>query len=191
MWGLSLTLSIIITIIVPVDIVWPLGLVYDRVKVTPFFLVCRLTTIISILITNVFLLYKVVISNRKAKKNNMLGNEEEAKRFQKLVQLLCAQVKPTTSLLLVGSVDVIGNILNSVIFIMIIRVSVAEPNLALYLQHFLFYPTNTALLIFHPLEYALYMKKIRGRLPAVQVVKDCGIAVTAKLSLYVNNTEQH
>lgn len=162
MWGLSLILTITIAIIVPVDIVWTVGPAYHG-SISPFFILCRLTATVCIIVANVFLLYKVVISNRKAKENEKLGNEEEANRFQKLVQLLCAQAKPTTTLLLVGGIDVIGNILLSFINIMIIRV--VEPNVAIYLYHFFFYPLITALLLSHSLTYGLYMKKIRSRLP--------------------------
>ena len=54
---------------------------------------------------------------RKAIENEKLGNEEETKKFVKLIQLLCSQVKPTNTLLLVGGIDVIGNVLITVMFI--------------------------------------------------------------------------
>jgi len=58
-----------------------------------------------------FLQYKVTISYRKARENQKLGSEEEAKRFRKLVQQLQAQTKVTITLLFIGGIDVIANML--------------------------------------------------------------------------------
>ena len=103
------------------------------------------------------------VSNRKAKENERLGNEEEAKKFQKLIQLLRMQMKPTITLLLVGGIDVIGNVLISFMF-GIIRTFSTEPNVSYYLA-FLMHPLFASLSMSHPLVYGFYMKKIRNRLP--------------------------
>jgi len=163
MWGLSAILAIMITIIVPVDIVWPLGLVDWHVTYLPFILLPRLTSAVFILVVNIFLHYKVTISNRKARENQKLGNEEEAKRFRKLVQQFRAQTKATITLLLVGGIDVIANILIPLLYV-VISVSM-EPSNKVYVEHFLLYPLRSFLLLSHPLVYGLYMKKIRRRLP--------------------------
>ena len=162
MWSLSFILTILITIIVPVDIVWPLALINYHTNILPFFMLPRLTSAAFIAAANIFLQYKVIRSNRKAKENKRLGNEEE-KQFQKLVQLLRAQIKPTITLLLVGGIDVLGNIFISVIY-PIIGFSV-QPSMAIYLEQFLMYPMTTSLSVAHPLVYGLYMRKIRDRLP--------------------------
>ena len=107
--------------------------------------------------------YHVTISNRKAKENERLGNEDEVKRFQKLLQLLCTQAKPTVTLLLIGGIDVIGNILIPFLYAAIgISVDLSK---VVYFKHFLMYPLSMSLLLSHPLVYGLYMKKIRRRLP--------------------------
>ena len=67
LWGLSLILTIMITIVVSVDVIWPLALVYYHATVALFFVIPRLTSAILILVVNLFLLYEVVVSNRKAK----------------------------------------------------------------------------------------------------------------------------
>ena len=103
--------------------------------------------------SNIKLLYQ---TEKLKRMNERLGNEEEAKRFQKLVKLLCAQVKPTITLLLVGGIDVIGNVFISFMYAAI-DVSV-EPSKNIYLKQFLMIPLV-------PLVYGLYMKKIRKRLP--------------------------
>ena len=107
-----------------------------------------------IIVANFFLYYKVYESNRKAKENEQLENE----------QLLGMQMKPIITLLLVGGIDVIGNFLISFAYTLI-KVS-TEPNTIFYLEQVLMYPIIVSLLINHPLVYGLlYMKKIRGRLP--------------------------
>ena len=68
MWGLLAIFAIMITIIVPVDIVWSLGLFDWHVTFVRFILIPRLTSAVFILVVNVFLQYKVTISNRKTGK---------------------------------------------------------------------------------------------------------------------------
>ena len=163
MWGLSLILTIIITIIVPVDIVWPFAAVNHHITVIPFFVSARLTSAAFTTAANVFLQYQVTVSNRKAKENERLGNEEEEKQFQKLVKHLRAQAKLTITLLFVGGIEIIGNMFISFMYTAI-GVSV-EPSKIIYFKQFLMYPLVISLLASHPLVYGLYMKKIRKRLP--------------------------
>ena len=163
MWGLSTIFSIIITIIVPVDVVWPLALIDWDGTYLPFILIPRLTSTVFIIVANVFLQYKVTVSNRKANKNERLGNEAEEKRFRKLVKLFRVQAKPTITLLLAGGIDAIANVLIPLTFVMI-STSV-EPNTKVYVEQFFLYPLRSALLLSHPLVYGLYMKKIRDSLP--------------------------
>ena len=66
LWGLSLFLTIMITMGVSVDIVWPLALVYFYATVALFFVIPPAALII---VFNFFLLYEVAVSNRKAKEN--------------------------------------------------------------------------------------------------------------------------
>ena len=164
MWGVSIVLTIMATVIVPVNnIVWPLALVDYHPTISLFFRIPRLASAAFITAANTFLQYKVFVSNRKAKENQRLGNEEEVRRFVKLAQLLRAQVKPTITLLLVGGIDVIGNIAIIIVYI-VIEASV-QPSEKVYLVQFLMNPIITILLASHPLVYGLYMKKIRDRLP--------------------------
>ena len=116
MWGFSLILSVIITIVVPINIIWALALVYYHNSIAPFLALQQLTSLVFIVVANIFLYYKVIVSNRKAKENERLGNEE-TKKFEKLIQLLCSQVKTTVTLLLVGGIDVIGNMLISFMYV--------------------------------------------------------------------------
>lgn len=163
MWGLSAILSTAIIIIVPIDIVWPLALVDWDIPYVPFIVTLRITSTVFIIVTIIFLQYKVTIANRKARENARLGNEEEAKRFRKLAQLLKAQAKATMTLFLMGGIDVIGNILIPTLYV-VIGLSVT-PLTKVYIEQFFLYPLRAALLLSHSLIYGLYMKKIRRRLP--------------------------
>jgi len=163
MWGLLAIFAIMITIIVPVDIVWSLGLVDLHVTVGRFISIPQLASALVTLVVNVFLQYKVTISNRKARENQKLGNEEEAKRFRKLVQQFRAQTKATITSLLVGGIDVIANMLIPLLYV-VISVSM-EPSNKVYAKKFLIYPLRSSLLLSHSLVYGLYLKKIRRRLP--------------------------
>ena len=157
-------LTVMIAIFVSVDVVWPLALVKYDATIAPFFVLPRITSTVFIVIANSFLYYKVYESNRKAKENERLGNEEEVRKFEKLIRLLRMQMKPTITLLLVGGIDVIGNVLISFLFTMLFTSS-ADPNTFHYLAQFLMDPLITSLSVCHPLVYGYYMKKIRNRLP--------------------------
>ena len=71
----------------------------------------------SIIIANIFLQYKIAISNRKAKENQKLENEEV--RSKKLVQVFRERAKATTVLFLVGGIDVMTNILLPVMYVVL------------------------------------------------------------------------
>ena len=163
MWGLSTILTIIIIAIVPVDIVWPLGSVFWHPRIYPFMIVPRLTSAVSVIVANAFLKYKITISNRKAKENERLGNEEEVKKSKKLLRELRAQAKSTITLFIVGGIDVVANMLLPGVYAAID--TVAGPS-RIYLIQFLTYPIEVCVILSHPLLYGLYMKKIRRRLPS-------------------------
>ena len=167
MWSVSTIIAIIITIVVPVDIVWPLGLVNWDVKLLPFVFFFRSASTVLIVIANVFLKCKINISNRKAEENERLGNQKEARRFQKLRKLSLVQSKATITLLLAGGIDAIANLLIPFAYV-VIGISV-ESNAKVYVKQFVLHPLRSALLLSHPLVYGLYMKKIRDRLPRCTV----------------------
>ena len=82
MWGFS---AILIIIILPVDIIWALGLVHFLPALYAIIGIPRVISIICVMAANGFLQYKFIQSNRKAAENQRLGNEE-AKDFKSLVQ---------------------------------------------------------------------------------------------------------
>ena len=68
MWGLSAILTIIIIFTVPVDIVWPLGLIQFHQPIAAIVGIPRITSIVCIVAANSFLQYKITVSNRKLQK---------------------------------------------------------------------------------------------------------------------------
>ena len=163
LWGISAVLTIIVTLFVPVEIVWPVALFEWHPTVYPFVLIPRVISTVFIIAANCFLQYQITTSNRKAAENQRLGNEEEAKRFRRLVQVFRAQAKCTFTLFLVGGIDVIATILLPVMYA-ITEVS-ADPSQKVYLLKFLLHPIQFCVFLSHPLIYALFTKKIRERLP--------------------------
>ena len=119
MWGLSIILTIIIMISVPRDIVWPLGIMLFYQKIYPILVVPQSISIICIVAANSFLLYKITLSNRKAAENQRPGNKDEANNFKTLLLEVQAQAKATITLFLVGGIDVIANILQTVTYAVI------------------------------------------------------------------------
>lgn len=77
MWGVSLILTVIIMIIVPTDIVWPLGLIYYHPSITAFFVPPQPASAVLIIITNVVLQYKVILSRRRAKEMKNLETRKK------------------------------------------------------------------------------------------------------------------
>ena len=166
-WGLSAILTVTSTIVVPVDIVWPLAFFDFQLTIRPFFLVARLTSTIFIIAANVYLFYKVTESNRKVRENERLGCEEEAKRFTKLVQLFRKQSKTIIALLMVGGIDVIANILIPIVYVAFS--TSGDKKMNIYFQQFLICSIESSVLLSHSLTYGIYMKQIRSRLPRCNV----------------------
>ena len=163
MWGLLAILTVIIIITVPVDIFWPLGLIHFHQAIFAIVGVPRVTSIVCIVAANSFLQYKIIMSNRKAAENQRLGNEEEVKNFKNLLQEIRTQAKATITLFIVGGIDVIANILLTVIYVAID--ALVEPNMKTYFSLLSYNMIETCFLLSRTLVYGLYMKKIRNRLP--------------------------
>ena len=164
MWGTAAILAAVMIVTEPIDISWPQALVVYHYTSLPFFAVPRLTLIVSIVIANVFLQYKITISNRRFKENERLGNEEAVKKSKKLVQEVRAQAKTTITLFVVGGIDIVASILLPIVYVIIgILVYVEPDNYDIF--QLLIHPLEACVLLSHPLLYGFYMKKIRRRLP--------------------------
>ena len=163
MWGTAAILATIMITTGFIDIYWPQARVYYHHTAFLFLMIPRAILIVTIIAANIFLQYKITISNRKAKENERLGNEEEIKKFHRLVQVVKAQAKATITLFVVGGIDIIASILLPIIFVLIH--TFVEPD-KIYLSQFIVLPLQTSVLLSHPLLYGFYMKKIRRRLPS-------------------------
>ena len=162
MWGTAAILSTVITATESISIDWPQALILYHHKSVPFFAVPRLALIVSILVVNVFLQYKIAISNRKVKENERLGNEEEVKKSKKLLKEVQAQAKTTITVFVVGGIDIIASILLPIVYVLI-GILVEPDNY--YIIQLLTHPLEACVLLSHPLLYGFYMKKIRRRIP--------------------------
>ena len=162
MWGTAAILATAMIAIESIDIIWSQALVVYHYTSLPFFAVPRLSLIVSIVVANVFLQYKITISNRRVKENERLGNEEEVKKSKKLLQEVRAQAKTTITLFVVGGIDVAASILLPIVYVLI-GILVGPDNY--YIFQLLTHPLEACVLLSHPLLYGFYMKKIRRRLP--------------------------
>ena len=90
--------------------------------------------------------YKITISNSKAKENKRLGNEEEVKKFNRLVQEVKAQAKATITLFVVGGIDIIASILFPIVYVLICTFVEPDKN---YLSQFIIFPLQTS--VFYPI----------------------------------------
>ena len=162
-WVTSIILTMIIIITVPFDIFWPLAVPIWHENIYAIIAAPRLLAIICIVAANSFLLYQITISNRKAEENQRLGNEEQVKKFRKLLKEIRIQTKPTMTLFLVGGIDILADIL--LIFTYAVIDASLEPNKRFYALRFTFEILETCIFLSQILIYGFYMKKIRNRLP--------------------------
>ena len=162
MWGISAIVIIIIMITVPFDVFWSIGMMHFHRIIFAILAFPRIISIICIVAANGFLQYKITISNRKAAENQRLGIEK-AKRSKNLLQAVRAQAKATITLFIVGGIDVIANILQTVIYVAID--ALVEPNMKTYISMFSYQLVETCFYLSRTLVYGFYIKKIRNRLP--------------------------
>ena len=163
MWGASTILTIIIILTVPLDIVWPLATLHWHTNIYAIIAAPRLLAVICIVAANSFLHYKITISNRKAEENQRLRNEEQVKKFKRLLKEIRAQAKPTITLFLVGGIDILADIVLTFAYAAI--EAYVEPNMKLYVLRFSFEAMESCVFLSQILVYGYYMKKIRNRLP--------------------------
>ena len=76
MWGTAAILAKIMIATGLLDIDWPQAQIYYHRIASLFVIVPRAILIVTIIAANIFLQYKITISNRKAKENERLGNKK-------------------------------------------------------------------------------------------------------------------
>ena len=68
-WVVSAALTVIITIVIPVQIVWALAIINFSDEIISFILFVRLAMAAFIIVTSAYLFYKVAELKEKARKN--------------------------------------------------------------------------------------------------------------------------
>ena len=125
-----------------------------------FVLVSSTILIIGI---NLYLYHKTLQSNKKLKENMRLHGESSRSARRHVVQRekLQNQTKPIVSVLLLGGIDGLINLLIPLLFI-IFRLTLGNDSIArIYAMEFVIQPLKLVQLLCHPLVYGLYMTKIR------------------------------
>ena len=165
-WVVSAILAAVVIAFSTHTVVWPFGgfVAVGGLARTIVLLPLRIASTAFIIASNVFLFYKVHQSNKKAKENMRTGSsgEEETTRLKKLVQMLRLQTKTAISLLMLGGIEGIANILVPVLHASLRRLA---PTGELYAAHFLSYTMHSSIRLSHSLVYGMYMKQIRQKLP--------------------------
>ena len=185
MWGLSTILTMTITLTVQLDIVWPLAMPHWHIDIYAIIAAPRLLAVICIVAANSFLHYKITISNRKAEENQRLGNEEQVKKFKKLLKEVRTQAKPTMTLFLVGGIDILADIFLTFAYAAI--EAYVEPDKKLYVLRISFGVMEPCVFLSQILVYGCYMKKIRKYCQTGWYAINNGLPVATELAFYVNN----
>ena len=172
-WVVSAIAAANMIVFAPHPIMWPFGTMFaSRGRIRLITLVpLRFASAAFIVAVNVFLYYKVRQSNKKAEENMRTGSagQEETSRLNKLVKKLRSQTKTAITLLLLGGIDGIANVLIPLIHIVVI--SKLGPTGRLYAVQFLSYTLQSCVPISHSLVYGFYMKQIRQRLPQYNICR--------------------
>ena len=168
-WVVSVILASVVIAFAPHPILWPFGTIFaQRGLVRLIILVpCRIASAAFIIATNVFLYYKVCQSNKKAKENTRTGSSgEETTKLKKVMQKRRSQTRTAVSLLMLGGIEGIANILVPVMYMLIRRLG---PTGELYAIQLFSYVVHSCIRLSHSLIYGLYMKQIRQRLPKYNI----------------------
>jgi len=153
--------------------VQPLG-IYIAENDNPFLTIIALfpqgVSILIIIVAGVYLYYNIVQSSDILDSDLMVsgGNtdEERIKLRESLhtFRWLRKQIKPTISTVILGGIDGIINILQSIILGITKDYHPMSSITYLYTLTFVVYPLDWCQLISHSLVYGIYMKRIRNRL---------------------------
>lgn len=125
----------------------------------------NVTATAAMVAINVYLYKKMLESNKKHKENMRLdGQSSKARKHEAMRERLREHIKPAMSLLLLGGIDALFNLLQPFIYIPM-RVILENDSVAiLYVAEFVARPIQWCQLMCHPLVYGIYMTKIRQRI---------------------------
>ena len=165
-WGLAILITSVLLVQVPYVLLYPFARCYGLNGFPLVYLfkgsVMASSTVLIIAI-NLYLYYKILQSNKKLKENMRLHGESSttARRHVARRKNLHSQIKPTVSILLLGGIDGLINLLIPLLQI-VFRLTLGNDSIArIYAIELVIQPLKLVQLLCHPLVYGLYMTKIR------------------------------
>ena len=135
------------------------------------FVLIVMVTVVLIICVNAYLYVQITKSKQKLEENTRVhgrSDNEEIKQLKRTYYKFRNTLKTTFSLLILGGVDGIINLLTMMAVIMNSLLSVSN---TLYAFQFVAYPLLCIQLISHSLMYGMYMKPIRRRLCKCQLYR--------------------
>ena len=166
-WGLAILITSVQIAQVPYVHVYPLARCHGFVNVIPLAFLFRALIMVSsavlIIAINSYLYYKILQSNKKLKENMRLHGESSttARRHVARRDHLRSHIKPIVSVLLLGGIDGLFNLLIPMLHI-IFRLTLGNDSITrVYAIELVVRPLLLVQLLCHPLVYGLYMTKIR------------------------------
>ena len=168
-WGFAILITSILLFQVPYVHVYPFARCYGLNHFPFIYLFKGFVMVFStvlIVAINVYLYYQVLQSNRKLKENLRLDGESSAttRRHAASKNNLRRHIKPTVSMLLLGGIDGLINLLVPILHILFRLIFGNNSITRVCIIEFVIYPLQWVQLLTHPLVYGLYMTKIRRKI---------------------------
>ena len=165
-WDLAISITSVLLVQVPYVHLYPFARCYGLSGFPLIYLFkgsVMVSSTVLIIAINLYLYYKILQSNKKLKENMRLHGESSttARRHVARRKNLHSQIKPTVSILLLGGMDGLINLLIPLLQI-VFRLTLGNDSIArIYAIEFVIQPLKLVQLLCHPLVYGLYMTKIR------------------------------
>lgn len=168
-WGLAIMITSVLLFQVPYVHVYPFARCYGLNHFPYIYLfkgfVMVFSTILIVAI-NVYLYYQVLQSNQKHRENSRLFGESSAttRRHVASKNNLRMHIKPTVSMLLLGGIDGLVNLLVPILQISFRLIFGNNSITRVCVIELVIYPLQWVQLLSHPLVYGLYMTRIRQKI---------------------------
>ena len=168
-WGLAILITSVLIFQVPYVHVYPFARCYGLNYFPLVYLfkgfIMAFSAVLIVAI-NVYLYYKVLQSNKRLEENMRLDGESSAttRRHAASRKNLRQHIKPTVSVLLLGGIDGLINLLVPMLQILFRFIFGNNSITRVCAVEFVIYPLQWVQLLSHPLVYGVYMTKIRQRI---------------------------
>jgi len=129
-----------------------------------FFFLSEVMATVLIIVSSVYLRHKIIKSNKlfhRPRRNAV--REPDTTKIGRMVEILQEQIKPTMSVLIVGGIDGIFNVLNPIVYFIMISVF-DDPAGLLYVIEFVMFPLLFVQMLSHSLTYGIFNRNIRKEL---------------------------